>query len=53
MKKIYMIPTVTTVAVNVKSKILEGSLPKDGTTTVEDGNGGWTKESGDWDIWDE
>ena len=54
MKKIYIIPTTTMVAVNVKSKILEGSLPKNGDTTVEGGSGGWTKENNsDWgNIWD-
>ncbi|MBR1799947.1 MAG: hypothetical protein IJ767_00405 [Bacteroidaceae bacterium] len=53
-KKTYIIPTVTTVAVNVVSSILDGSLAK-GSATVEGTAGGWTKESDtDWaDIWSE
>ncbi|MBR1683306.1 MAG: hypothetical protein IJ700_08165 [Bacteroidaceae bacterium] len=53
-KKIYIIPTATTVAVNVVTSILDGSLAK-GSATVEGTAGGWTKEdNADWnDIWSE
>jgi len=53
MKKTYIIPTMTTVAVNVVSSVLEGSLKMDGTTVTGE-SGGWTKEyNNDWaNIWD-
>ena len=43
MKKEYIIPTTTTVAVNVVSTILEGSL-QEINTTVSGNRGGWVKE---------
>ena len=59
MKKIYMIPTTTTVAVNVVSTILEGSLQKM-SGTVEDEYGGWVKgdrgsrsSRQDYNVWND
>ena len=57
MKKIYMIPTTTTVAVNVVSSILEGSLQMINDTTSD---GGWVKgdrgsrsSRQDYNVWND
>lgn len=56
-KKTYIIPTITTVAVNVKSQILEGSMHMSSSITVEDEDGGWVKADrnsrSNYNVWDD
>ena len=52
MKKIYIIPSMTTITVNVTSPLLEGSLKISGEEKSEVADGGFTKGQGSWgDVW--
>lgn len=50
MKKKYISPALLMMNVAIKETLLVGSLEKF-EDKVSGVNGGWTKDSGDWDIW--
>ena len=55
MKKIYIIPDVMVVNIGNTHHLMQNSIKVDGSTTVNDDNGGWVKENKTVDnesIWD-